>query len=336
MVEGELRHTQIHRLRDFFYRLFSDGRLLLYLLSVLVATILWFLHALGKEYNTNVKLDIEYKNFPMEKELRKDNPHTLTLNLTGYGFSLLRLQLKALFQDYKIDVRELRSLHSELDDVLNYNLPISSIRKQFEEQLGSGLVINSVFPEDVTFHVATMSVRKLPVQSMLEVHLRSGYMKLNQAVISPDSVLVRGVAEIVDTMKTVHTEGGVKENVSTSFEQKLRLVSPSNEVQVLADMATIAYDIVEYIEQEHKIKIQPYNFPDSVEIKLSPVEVNMKYKTYARALQNFRQEDFVLIVDYEDMNTFTNKLEVKVLKTPKGISHIAINPRYVNYVISYK
>lgn len=330
------KKAQIYRLRDFFYRLFSDGRLLLYLLSVVVATILWFLHALGKEYNTNIKLDIAYRYFPLEKELRKDSPHTLTLNLTGYGFSILRLQLKALFQNYKIDVRELRSLHTETEDVLNYNLPISTIRKQFEEQLGSGLVINSVFPEDVTFHVATMRVRKLPVQSMLQVRLRSGYMQLNQPIITPDSVLVRGVADVVDTMKMVQTETGLVENISTSFEQNLALVTSSDEVQVLDNAVTVAYDVVEYIEQEHRLEIQPHNFPDSIEIKLSPAEVNMKYKTYARALRNFKKEDFVLVVDYNEMNTFTNRLEVKILKIPEGISNIAINPRYVSYVISYK
>lgn len=298
--------------------------------------IFWFLHALGKEYAANVTVEVNYRNFPLEKEPLQNTTQRLTLNVTAYGFSLMRMQLKSAFYNYKIDVSKLKKHKLSGSDNLRYELSISAIRNQFEGQLGSGIVINSVFPEDVDFIVRTMKIKKVPIRSALRVEIKSGYMLSETPQAEPDSVTLRGPVELLDTITAIYTEDIPIDNVAVSFEKKIALRTPNKSVELLHTHTTLHYEVEEYIDEERIIPIHPLNFPDSVKVAFHPKEVNLRYRTYAKAKQHIKEEDFVLIVDYNTIGSFSQKLEVQALSLPEGITKVYMTPRYVNYIITYK
>lgn len=317
-------------------QLWSSKHLVLYLFFIGVATVFWFLHALGKEYATNINVDAIYHNFPLDREPRQNTTQKLMLNVTAYGFSLMRMHLKSAFYSYKIDVSKLKEHKLSNDEKMRYELSVFAVRNQFEGQLGSGIVINSVYPEDVDFTVRKMQIKKVPIRSALKIEVKSGYMISGAPTIKPDSVTLQGPSALVDTIAAVATEELLVENVTTSFEKRVALRTPSKEVKLLSAYTTLRYEIDEYIDDEKRITIQPLNFPDSVKINLQPKEVTLKYRTYAKAKQNIKEEDFLLVVDYNAVNYISHKLEVQALNLPEGIAKVYMTPRYVNYIITYK
>lgn len=317
-------------------QLWRSKHLVLYLFFAGVATVFWFLHALGKEYAANVNVEVEYQNFPLEKEPQQNTTKRLTLNVTAYGFSLMRMHLKSAFYNYKVDVSKLKKHKLSSKDNLRYELSISAIRNQFEGQLGSGIVINSVFPEDIDFTVRTMKVKRVPIHSALKVGMKSGYMLSEVPKAEPDSVTLRGPVALLDTIEAIYTEDVPLDNVSSSFSKKVALRSPNKLVALLKTHTTLHYEIEEYIDEERIIPIHPLNFPDSVNVTLHPKDVQLKYRTYAKAKQHIKEENFILVVDYNTMNNFSQKLEVQALSLPEGITKVYMTPRYVNYIIRYK
>ncbi len=308
----------------------------LYLFFVVVATLFWFLHSLGKEYVANIDVDIRYENFPEDKEPMGNVVRTHRLNVKAYGFSLVRMQFDSFFGNYEIDLNQLKR-HSSLENgKLRYDLSISAVRNQLEGQLASGISINSIFPEEVVFQVRTMQLKKVPIRTNVKLEIQSGYRLENKPKVIPDSVMVRGLKKVVDTLQAVYAKELIVKDAASSFEEEVDLYSPNKEVVLLQNTAVIQYEIGAYIDEERVVAIKPLNFPDSVKVVLSPASVKLKYRTEVDTKRSISDEDFLFVVDYNTLSEFSQKLEVQALNLPKGISKVHMTPRYVNYVISYK
>ncbi len=331
-----IKRKNLHRLRIKAVAFWRDRNVGLYLFFVVVATLFWFLHSLGKEYVSNIDVDIKYKNFPMNKEPQESVVRNHRLNVKAYGFSLMRVKLNSLFSNYKIDLSELRRRTSAEQNKLHYDLSISAVRNQLEGQLGAGISINSIFPEDVAFRVQTMRIKKLPIRANIKVEMQSGYMLEEKPQIMPDSVQVRGPIEIVDTLQAVYTRELFLNDVASSFKEKVHLYVPNKEVRLLQKTATVKYEVGAYIDEERLINIKALNFPDSVNVVLRPTVVKLNYRTKVDMKRTIHDDDFVLIVDYNTINEYSQKLEVQAISLPQGISKVHMTPRYVDYFISYK
>ncbi len=321
-----------HQTIDFL----RSKNLILYLFFVTVATLFWFLYSLGKEYVANINVDVSYVNFPTDKEPVGITVRTHTLNVRAYGFALLRMKGNALFSNYRLDASKLKKSRLSSDKMLRYDLSISAVRNQFEGQLGDGISINSIFPEEVNFEVNTLKIKKIPIRPNLTMNLKSGYMLVDKPEIEPDSVTVRGAAELVDTLQAVYTEEIQEGEVSSSFEKKVALLQPHEKVELLPKYATLHYKIGGYIDEERVITIAPLNFPDTVQVVLYPEQVHLRYRTHDKTKKSIKDEDFVLVVDYNTSNDFSEKLEVQPISLPEGISNVQMTPRYVNYIMSSK
>ncbi|PVX50774.1 YbbR-like protein [Balneicella halophila] len=325
-----------NRIKERGIELSQNKNVLLYLFFVGVATIFWFLHSLGKEYTANVHVDVKYHNFPLDTEPQEKTTKDLTLNVSGYGFSLMRMQLKSIFYDYKVDVSSLRKRRTNNKENLSYELSISAIRNQFEEQLGSGIIINSVYPEDVDFEIVPMGLKKVPITSAVKIEMKSGYMLSDEGFVNPDSVEVRAPIALLDTLKTIYTESLLIDKLSSSFKKKVKLVSPNPEVELMTEHTTVQYEINEYIDEEIIIPVKAINFPKNVNVVIQPNEVKLKYRTYEKAKQNIQEDDFLLVVDYNTINDLATKIEVQAIHLPEGITKVYMSPRYVNYTITYE
>ncbi len=306
--------TILLRIKKQFIQLSQNKNLVLYIFFVGVAFVFWFLHSLGKEYVTNIDVKVVYYNFPLNKEPKGSAVRDLTIK----------------------DLSELKQNTFSEKDHIRYDVSISAVRNQFEAQLGSGILLNSVFPEDVDFAVKTMKVKKLPIVSALQVNPETGYMLVDKPKITPDSVVVRGNVEVVDTLKAVYTEVGTLNEVNESFKKKVALQVGNTDVQLLSQYATLQYEVAEYIDEERVVEVHPLNFPDSVSVALQPNKVTLKYRTYTKVRNKSKEDDFLLVVDYNTLTSFSNKLEVQPISLPEGISEVHMNPRYLNYMITYK
>lgn len=308
----------------------------LYFFFVIVATVFWFLHSLGKEYVANIDVDIHYQDFPVNKEPQGNVNRKHRLNVKAYGFSLMRMQLNTWFSSCNIDLSQLKVTPTSSKDKLRYNLSISAVRNQLEEQLGAGISINSIFPEDVSFQVQTMGLKNLPVRTNIKLAMQTGYMLEEKPKVTPDSVLVRGAIEVVDTLQAIYTKELVLSDVSSSFEREVDLALPNKNVELLPQTAVVKYEVGAYIDEERNVTVTPLNFPDSVNVVFHPTFVKLNYRAEVDRKREIKTSDFVLIVDYNTINNFSQKLEVQAISLPNGISKVHMTPRYVDYFISYK
>lgn len=316
----------------------KDNNLATYLVFVVVSFIFLYLHALGKEYTTDFDVKIRFKNYPINKErVLKENEDKVRLNVTGYGFSLLRFYLHSIYSEYDIDLSKLEEKESASDE-LRYDLSEYLVIQQLLKQIGSEqLQINSISPKNILFSVRAISVKKVPISVNLIESLNSGYLLKKGFEIIPDSVIVRGDSNIIDTLQNVKTEPLKLEVASGKFNYDLRLMKDKDLDYLLEDESVkVKGKVVATIAQKHVLDIIPINFPKSISVELYPRKATLSYVSYQEALNKIKDADFRLIVDYNTMSQNKEKLEVQVLHIPENIFNIYIQPRYIDYVIKHK
>lgn len=78
-----------------------------YGICVIIATVLWFLNALNKEYTTEITYPIKYTDFPKGKLLVSEPPKEMTLAIKAHGFALLRYSISTSFLPIVLNVNSL-------------------------------------------------------------------------------------------------------------------------------------------------------------------------------------------------------------------------------------
>ena len=78
-----------------------------YGICVIIATVLWFLNALNKEYTTEITYPIKYTDFPKGKLLVSEPPKEMTLAIRAHVFALLGYIISASFLPILLNVNSL-------------------------------------------------------------------------------------------------------------------------------------------------------------------------------------------------------------------------------------
>ncbi len=76
-----------------------------YGVCVIIATVLWFLNALNKEYTTEITYPIKYTELPKGKLLVSEPPKEMTLAIKAHGFALLRYSISTSFLPIVLNVK---------------------------------------------------------------------------------------------------------------------------------------------------------------------------------------------------------------------------------------
>lgn len=159
-----------------------------YGVCVIIATVLWFLNALNKEYNTEITYPIKYTDLPKGKLLVSEPPKEMTLSIKAHGFALLRYSISTSFLPIVLNVNSL----IDKKDLLEYTVNMSEIKDRISAQLNSDIQLLSIKPEFITFKFSRFESKRVPVIPQVNYTLKRQYMLKNDISIAPDSVDISG------------------------------------------------------------------------------------------------------------------------------------------------
>ncbi len=323
------------KIRAEFDKLKNNKELVTYFVFVVLTFIFWYLNALSNQYTTNIEVDVRYVDFPEDQQIHSTTKGALTLNVSGDGITLARLQLRAFFKRYRLHMDALRKVESTDLQKLQYELPISSIRKQFDNKLGSGVTINSVFPEEVLFDVSALGTKKIAVKSTFEVLPAPQHVVVGEAKIAPDSVIVKGPLRILDTLSAIPTKQVVFEEQTKEVKRNV-LLEKIDELSYNKKRVLVRYQIEKYIDAEISLPIRILNMPETNFVHVFPQKVLVEYRVNMGALGEIKPSDFEAVVDCRNLYYGDSKIEVELRKYPETIREIELNPRLVDFIIESK
>ncbi|MCK9255115.1 MAG: hypothetical protein GX793_03565 [Bacteroidales bacterium] len=135
---------------------FKNPNIFVFLLFVLISLALWLLNYINKEHSTTIKLSYQFYNLPDDIVLSKQNPLDFNIEISGYGYTLIKESFKQKKLTLQIDfAKSSKIIHlTKLPNDKNKKFILSSELSPFiNNKLDKSLNIIEISPDSIFFDI---------------------------------------------------------------------------------------------------------------------------------------------------------------------------------------
>ena len=264
-------------------------RSLAMLLSLVVASVMWFSFSMRETYPLTLRLPIEIARTPDGQALRDAPPASAVVTLAGDGWTLLSLTrrrptIRVVAERATVDLG-------------------AALR---ETGLPAGVAVQGVQPASIELALDTETRRTLPVRLVADIDTRPTHDLLRPPTLMPDVVEVTGAQSLLGQLDAWPTVPFEIENVDASFSRRIALADTFRGLLRPAVRSTVvSVEVGEFTEGSRELEIEVVNLPPSVVgVRFQPARVRAVYRApavggtfdEARSTPAFRA-----VVDYADI-----------------------------------
>ena len=296
-----------------------------FLIFLLCSTLAWLISKLSETYVNDTVFDLRYVNIPEDQMLMHASHDHINVKLEGVGFQFLR------FGNKKIEI-DLSKAIKEGDD---FFISQKVYNKQIEMQLSNGTKLLELSSDTLFFDFQKVIERKVPIKAHIEVDLAQNYLLEGELLLEPDSMIVKGPKNEVDTILHVNSEKIDLRGLDADFSKNIRLIKSEllTNTKYSKEEVTISGKVSKFSEIDFEVKIQVINLPEKVNIKLYPNQVTILCKGSIKTLKELKQEDFHVIVDYKKITNESKSLPLIVRRRPSDLHSAILQKSEVEYIL---
>jgi len=307
-------------------------KVVVYIFFLALSTVFWLLNALDNDYSTNIAFPIKYIHYRPDKEMVGEIPQSLSLNVSGHGYALLRNILTTKSHPIIFRVVALKFTEAPNDSGKFY-LITRILKENIQRQIGTELVLNYITPDSLLYSFSPVVTKKVPVRANMEIEFSRQYMQEGKIIYQPDSIVITGPQSVLDTIKQIVSKKERVNEVDKSFSRILKFEKIEN-VDYQIDKVTATVPVEKFTESTIKIPIKSVNVPDSFSLKTFPTHISVLYLVSLRNYNKVTAGQFSAMVDYNSAkNSINNKLKVRIDRYPAMIKLVNFNPKNVEYLI---
>lgn len=311
-------------------KLKDDRRIIIFIVCVLIATTLWFLDALSKDYSTTLSYNVKYVNPPKNLFLANNPPSKIDLRVQAHGFTLLRHKLAFAFSPILLDL----TAFSQDMDSLEYNVRVTGERliQGIGNQVSKEISINDAAPDNFLLAFDSLETKYVPVRPDVTLNFKPQFNLNGPVVIKPDSVEIAGPAGLIDTISVLTTVPVTYNELETTIEQAINILYPDR-TSAYPNKVVLHVPVEKYTEKKISLPLQVMNMPPDAQVKLFPSQVTVYFMVGMSNYESVSAADFTAIVDFQQIADKRETLEVILESKPQFIEMTKVTPASVEYLI---
>lgn len=313
----------------------KDNRPVIFLISLLIASALWFSKAIGKRYETTVSMPIQYTNMPTNKALVKTPPTSIKVKMEAYGYTLLRHKINLTINPINFNFSSFTNKQTLSKGVNTYKITTNQYITQFSKQVSSEINILEISPDTLVFEFDDIVSKSVPIKAQIELSFENQYFLSDSLHFTPHLIEISGPNSIIDTINFVETKALHFKNLNTTVNQNASLTEIPG-VNLSTKRVELKIPVSLYTEYNNKVKLQKINVPDSLNLVTFPGYVDITCIVAFDKYANLKASGFVITVDYNDITPNIEKLPVKIINKPAYIKSMNILPSEVEFIIENK
>jgi hypothetical protein len=323
------KQKKISNLR-YLSKLKKDQRLIIFGICLLIATSLWFLDALSKDYTTTLSYSVKYVNPPGNLFLANNPPSKLDLRVEAHGFTLLRHKLAFSFSPLLLD---LTTLSQNIDNE-NRTVQVTSenLIRRIGNQVSKEISISDVSPRTISLEFDSLETKLVQLIPQVTLHFKPQFNLSGSVTLNPDSVYIYGPAGYLDTLTFLYTEPKTFQELETSIEQSIRIQHPRR-TSVSPERTILHVPVEKFTEKKITLPLEIVNMPDNAEVKLFPPQVTVSVMVNLTEYENVTANDFKAMVDYNQVTVERETLDVYVESKSAFSQSLKVSPHSVEYLI---
>lgn len=311
----------------------SDRRVVVFIICIFIATVLWFLNALSKDYSTEVSYPVKYLNAPKNQFLANKPPTKFELKVEGHGFTLLRHKLSLTFSPIVIN---LSNVTQDLEHTAGvYNINSKSLIRKISSQVSSEITITEIQPDFFQLVFDSLKSKTVPVELEVRLDFKPQFNLRSPLMAVPKEVEITGPSNLLDTIFSVKTKARTFSKIDSDFENSIELLTPSG-VNVSPSNVLVKVLVEKFTEKELKIPIQIINKPSNTDIKIFPSEIKVLFSIGLNEFDRIKPSDFEAFVNCDSIVSGAEYMRVTLSKQPFSNEPIRFTPERVEYLIETK
>lgn len=301
-----------------------------FLVSLILATVFWFLNALNKDLTTTTKIPVNYINAPDGQYLQNIPATEFEIKITGRGFVLLKYKLGLEQDTIALDISHL--IRNLVASNGKFYISSDALISEIEPSLDEEIKIDEIKPYYIAMALDFLNKKRVPVTTDIEINYAPSFNISGNMELTPGIVTVNGVNTSIDTIKSIKTKFKKLEKVDSDIETELYLIAPAG-ITLSENKILVKIPVEKFTEKELKIQIGYINVPENVKLKLFPSEITVSFTVGLSAYNSIEPDSFTLVVDYNSIKGQKSNLEIQVIKKPEFIQNLKIHPETVEYLI---
>ncbi len=290
-------------------------------ISFVLAFCLWFIVNLSRDFHITINLPLQVVNLPDNMALINEPPKNASVGVMGEGWKLISLYNNP--PAIQVDV-----LAEETNLFENVRRQVSII---------SDVNITKVQPLVLNLALEEKMQKRVPVESQVQLELRSRHSLAHEPRIEPDSVTLSGAGSHLEEIDRVVTRPVSLKDVDEPGELQLEVIPPVPGVTVSPESVRFLYEVTEFTEGELRIPVRIRNLPPGRAVTYNPSSVTIRYDVpldqYAE-VQNRRP--FIAWIDYNDILSDTTGTVIPKIESSDEQYDIRLRsfqPRTLSYFI---
>ncbi|MGI0106602.1 CdaR family protein [Salinimicrobium sp. WS361] len=296
-----------------------------FLFFLFFAIVIWIFVQFSKQYSEVIEIPVEYVNVPPDK-LLLNNPESLQLRVQENGFTVAWFSLFA--PTITIDLAQ-----AHVDDG-NLVYDLIENRANLQSQLELDMDDNEFLKEVLTVNFEQKQEKRLPVIFRSNIEYAAGYSAVSDLQFTPDSIMVSGPDNVLDTLSRLLTEPLTLSKVKNDREGTVYLDTTAlPNVTFYSNNVEYSLDVEKFTEGKVQVPIEIMNVPRGLNVVIFPKEVVLFYQVNLKEFNKVTASDFRVVVDFNEVRGEQDFLIPQVIKKPDFTSNLRLNEKRIQFII---
>ncbi len=287
-------------------------------ICILVAATIWLFNALNNNYTTKISYPIRFEFDGNTTMPVSDLPRRIDLNVTGYGWNLLR---KTLW--YRVD-----PLYIPLENpVYTRFLTPGQLYPVFNEQLRD-IKLNYVVIDTLYLNFERRIQRKVAVKiDSQSINLADNYRIMGNIRLEPDSVTFVGASSRLNALPRVVLLTVPGNNISEDYQHTVSLDYPDMPLVSLIDKEVkIEFDVAQFLRSSRRVPVTFLNFPVPPRRVVRDTTAVVSYSYFESERDQLMVDSLKVVVDYRLLSRSDSTIPPVLVKKTTNLYDLTVQP----------
>ena len=296
---------------------------LTFLLFVVIATLVWYGHAMQSVRNTRVPVLIQYTGKPDAIGLKAPGlPDTVMIEVRDAGARLNTYHRDPLH--VTIDLHSY--IHGEKGRIY---IPSDALRRSISDILQGTSRLIETQPEDITCDFFTEQEKSVLLVFRGDLKTANEYQIIGQPTLARKRMKIFGDEKTLSAIDTLYTEPQDLSEVSDTMRVRCAIEVPQG-VRAEEDSVELCIIAERFTEKKFTIPVHIKGVPEGYHIRLFPKEVEVSVRVGMNHFSQVKANDIHATCAYSPERT--DKLDVEISYTNPYITAAWAYPGVVEFI----
>ena len=297
---------------------------LTFLLFVVIATLVWYGHAMQSVRNTRVPVLIQYTGKPDAIGLKAPGlPDTVMIEVRDAGARLNTYHRDPLH--LTIDLHSY--IHGEKGRIY---IPSDALRRSISDILQGTSRLIETQPEDITCDFFTEQEKSVLLVFRGDLKTANEYQIIGQPTLARKRMKIFGDEKTLSAIDTLYTEPQDLSEISDTMRVRCAIEVPQG-VRTEEDSVELCIIAERFTEKKFTIPVHIKGVPEGYHIRLFPKEVEVSVRVGMNHFSQVKANDIHATCAYSPERT--DKLDVEISYTNPYITAAWAYPGVVEFIL---